>query len=205
MAEDRTRSGRLVQNASRGDAAAVEELLQQYLEDLRGYVKAHARGIVLERESSSDLLQSVCREVLGSLERGSFRYQGEGQFRKWLFQAALLKIQQRHRYHMSEKRNPGREQPAGQSGTEQRLTDFLGTLCTPSKDAELREQLDLLHEAFDALPENQRDILMLSRIEGLSHAEIAQRLGITAVNSRVLLSRAVARLARLVGGEGGSS
>lgn len=49
----------------------------------------------------------------------------------------------------------------------------------PERLLELRQQLQLLHRAFEELPPACRDALLLNRVEGLSHAAIAERLGVS--------------------------
>ena len=205
MGQEPRGSADLVRRASSGDAVAVEELLERHLEDLRGYVKLHAGPAVLARESSSDLLQSVCREVLSSLEKGRFRFQGEGPFRKWLFRAALLKVKERHRYYLSQKRAAKREGAAVDSEGFPVLDRLPGSVGTPSVELLGREELQHLQTAFAQLPENYQQVILLSRVEGLSHKQIGERLDISEVNSRVLLSRAIARLARRVQDEDAAS
>lgn len=51
-------------------------------------------------------------------------------------------------------------------------------LC-PAMMAEVKEELALLRTAVARLPERCQAVFKLSRFEGLSHAEIATRLGIT--------------------------
>lgn len=53
-----------------------------------------------------------------------------------------------------------------------------------------RMRLDKVLEAVKALPERQREILILRTVEGLSYEEIAQRTGMNYLTLRVLLSRA---------------
>ncbi|MBL8756565.1 MAG: sigma-70 family RNA polymerase sigma factor, partial [Planctomycetes bacterium] len=64
-----------------------------------------------------------------------------------------------------------------------------------------REELAALEGAFDALTDEQRDVVTWSRLLGLSHQEIAARLGKTEVAVRKTLSRALARLAAVLAGE----
>ncbi|MFT3916715.1 MAG: sigma-70 family RNA polymerase sigma factor [Anaeromyxobacteraceae bacterium] len=56
-------------------------------------------------------------------------------------------------------------------------------------------------EVLAALPERQRALLWLAHVEGLSHKEIAAALGLSPGSVRVLLHRARARAAALLGGE----
>jgi RNA polymerase sigma-70 factor (ECF subfamily) len=50
---------------------------------------------------------------------------------------------------------------------------------TPDRFLEARQQYRLLKAALDEAPRVQRTALLLNRIEGLTHAEIAQRLGVS--------------------------
>lgn len=50
---------------------------------------------------------------------------------------------------------------------------------TPDRILEARQQYRLLKAALDEAPRVQRTALLLNRIEGLTHAEIAQRLGVS--------------------------
>ena len=51
-----------------------------------------------------------------------------------------------------------------------------------------------LQATVDALPDHLRSVLVLEEIEGYSHAEVADLLGISVVTSRVRLVRALKRL-----------
>jgi len=53
-----------------------------------------------------------------------------------------------------------------------------------------------LQAAVNALPVSLRSVVVLKEIEGYSHAETAEMLGITVVTSRVRLMRAMSRLRR---------
>ena len=57
-------------------------------------------------------------------------------------------------------------------------------------EMDARMRLDKVLEAVKALPERQREILILRTVEGLSYEEIAQRTGMNYLTLRVLLSRA---------------
>ena len=53
-----------------------------------------------------------------------------------------------------------------------------------------KQRLDKVLEAVKALPERQREILLLRTVEGLSYEEISRRIGMSPLTLRVLLSRA---------------
>lgn len=192
---------RLVGQVSSGDAGAVHSLLERYLGDLHAYVDRHAGAQLQGKETPADLVQSVCREVLEGMQRGAFEFRGEAQFRQWLYQAALHKIQMKARYFGAARRASGREQP---------LADFensrgespLGGSATPSRAAAAGEERQLFLQALQQLPEEQRRIVEWAHIDGLDHKAIAARLGVTEANSRMILSRALARLAKIAARHG---
>lgn len=186
---------RLVESASGGDARAAERLLEHYWPDLERFLARRAGGVRGAVESGSDLAQSVCREVLAHLRDERLRFQGEAEFRRWLFNAAALKLAEKRRYWGADMRD-GRRELHADSNDDARERFFL-SLCTPSADAMRREELAKLRAAFDALDQDQRQIIELAHFEGLPHSTIAQRLGIGEANSRMRLSRALARLATL--------
>lgn len=182
----------LVDRASRGDAIAVDDLVALHLPGLEAYVRSHVGELVAGKESASDLVQSACREVLAHLDR--FRYDGEAGFQRWLYATALRKIQDRHRYYKAEKRDAGREvhQPSGIA------EQLFGASSTPSGQAAVRDDLARVERALVELPENYRTVIRLAYLESLPHAEVAARMGIQESNARMLLSRALARLARVL-------
>lgn len=57
-----------------------------------------------------------------------------------------------------------------------------------------RETRDLLCEALAALPENQREVMMLRDVEGFSGEEVCSALTLSEANQRVLLHRARAKV-----------
>jgi RNA polymerase sigma factor (sigma-70 family) len=67
---------------------------------------------------------------------------------------------------------------------------------TPSPELHLSQQqeLDMLRDMLQELPEITRNAFLLNRIEGLSHAEVAKRLGISVRNSERYLAAALRHL-----------
>jgi RNA polymerase sigma factor (sigma-70 family) len=187
-----------VQRASRGDAIAIDALLERHLPGLEAYVRKHASEALLERESASDVVQSVCRELLEGL--GRFEYQGEAAFRGWLYRAALHKIVDRHRRHTAEKRGAERVQGEVDASTLSagEFAALGASLRSPSGEAILNEEIGRLERCFASLPESDRKLIRLVFVDGLTHAQVAERLGLSEVNSRKILSRALAKLSRQI-------
>jgi len=198
----------LVTAAAGGDTGAVQQLLQRHLPGLRAYVRLRAGATLRRHESSSDLVQSVCRDVLENM--GRFRYPGEAAFRAWLYATALRKIADRAEYWRAAKRDPGREVPLDARGTataptatdDARLIEvYRASFFSPSQAAMGREALARIEQAFEKLPEDYREVIVLSRVVGLSRTEIAERMGRTEASVRNLVSRALAELAEHLEGE----
>ena len=173
----------------------MAELFARHLPDLAAYVRRRSDPLVAAKEAVDDLVQSVCREVVEHEDR--FRHDSEEGFRRWLFRTAERKIIDRYRYYTAGRRDSSREQRPHPDGPHDpaALGRLAGLSVTPSMDAVAREELGRIERAFGALPETYRLVIVLSRFERLSHAEIADRLGRSEGAVRNLLYRGLAALA----------
>ena len=193
----------LFESASRGDRSCLEDLLQRHMGGLRAWLRLRASDRLLAHDSPSDLVQSVCLEVLQSLD--SFRFTTEGAFRHWLYLTAEHKLIDRARYWTRAKRDMHRERPGPYSGSGELGEIALSySSLSPSRVAAAREELERVEEAFTQLSADHRQVLLLHRIAGLTHAEIAFEMNRSEVAARGLLFRALARLSTLLGPEAGS-
>lgn len=183
----------LILAAQDGDERALDSLLARHLPGLRVFVRARSGAQLRAKESCSDLVQTVCREALGSLQQ--YEWRGEGSFRHWLFTLALNKIQRKANYYAAARRDVRRERdPAGLSGDDA-LYGAYQNLFGPSQYAIREEAVARFETALDGLPEQYREIILLSRVVGMTNAEIGDQLGKSAEAVRVTLARALARLA----------
>ena len=188
------------------DATRVEALLKKHLPGLRGFLRRRASDLVLERESVDDLTQSVCRDLLVHLQDGRFDVRTDAEFKRWLYEAGLLKLKGRVRFHLADKRDAGRERGAvgsfgsGDPGIEP------ATSATPSRLAATEETRARVREAIAGLGDRDAAILSLVVLEGRSHADAAEALGLEVAHCRMVLSRAMAKLAAsLQSGESGGA
>lgn len=171
----------------------VQARVGQLLPALRAFVRLRMGAELRAKEESCDIVQSVAREILQHPDR--FQHGGDSGFRDWLFTTAHRKVVNHLEHWRAQKRTGAREA---------QLPDELADLGpTPSRNASAREELATVEAAFDALSEEQREVVTCSRLLGLSGPEIAQRIGKSEVAVRKILSRGLARLAVVLAGKGG--
>lgn len=191
----------LAERAAAGDQAAVEQLLAMHLPSVRAFVRAHMGRQLRARESSSDIVQSVCRELLQHQER--FRHPTDGAFAAWLFTTARRKISNRVRDMERQKRDVGREVSGGDDGADfAELGAAYSRFSSPSASVMRREEIERLEAAMEKMTEQHREVLTLAHLAGLSRAEIAAQIGSTEEAVRAMLHRAMAKLSLLL--EGGA-
>lgn len=170
------------------DEREFDALLQTHLPQLRAFVRSRLGPVLRARESSLDVVQSVCRELLTERER--FDYRGDERFRAWIFTAARNKLHERHRRLASRKRDIAREcgavDPAG----------HLAPLPTPSQDAIGDETAAAICVALEALRTDHREVLTMARVLRLPHRVIAEVLQRSEEATRKLLARATLELGR---------
>lgn len=193
MPED---DARLYDRATDGDRAALDTLLQSYLPQLHAFVHARLGAQLRARESSLDVVQSVCRELLSA--RSQFDFQGEDRFRGWLFTAALNKVRERHRRLHADKRDVAREVEPDASPSFAAIAHLL----TPSQDAIGNETAAALRGALAVLSEEHREVITLARLVKLPHRVIAEVMSRTEEATRQLLARAMVQLVRELGQRG---
>ncbi len=87
------------------------------------------------------------------------------------------------------------------SGGDEYLVDAYASICTPSQDAIAREEIERVEGAFGKLSEDHREVILMARVAGLNHADIAERMDRKEGAVRALLFRAMAQLASLMGPE----
>jgi RNA polymerase sigma-70 factor (ECF subfamily) len=112
----------------------------------------------------------------------------------------LRKVSDRWEHWTAAKRDVGREvAAAGDSrGGIGELAACYSSFASPSGAAMLREELERVEAAFEQLSDEQREVITLAHLAGLSRAEIAAQMGRSEGAVRVLLHRSLARLAELL-------
>lgn len=163
-----------------------DEWWAENLPRLRAFVRRRLSPELARLESPTEIVQSACRELLEEVRRAPF---GSVVMQWRLMRRALRKIVQKHRYHVARKRG-GRLEPARES-----VDALIDSARGPLAIVETEERSKALAEAMMRLPCRYQRVIDGVHFERRSHAEVARELGISEDASKMLLSRAMARLA----------
>lgn len=169
----------------------LDDLLLAHMPALLVFLRHRTGGALAARETTDDLAQSVCREVLQHRDRLVFRSNDE--FRAYLFLQAVHKVVDRARFHHMARRDSRRQQelPASRTAAEHGI---YSSLVTGSRVASAKERLEFVEKCLQSLPEAQREAVLLSRVAGLSYEQIARQRGVAEVTIRGLVARGLARM-----------
>ena len=189
-----------IRAARSGEKRALTSLFQRNLPPLVAFIRARAGKAIAARESAADIAQSVFREVLQDADQ--IELQGEGAFRNWIYMQATRKVLDRAKFHGRDRRDASREVPIPEAGpAADALLDCYATIASPSRHAAAREELARFEAAVQSLPENQRDAVTMSRLMGLSYAQVAEQLGSSESAVRGLVARGLAAISGLLDGD----
>jgi RNA polymerase sigma-70 factor, ECF subfamily len=142
---------RAIAAAKRGEWDAIHYLYVRYADDVLAYV----RSIVGDHHAAEDITQSVFAKLIGAIQR--YEERGAIPFAGWIMRvarnAALDHLRARRQIPVEEVRT-----------------------SDPGDEGREFEQRQCLKEALASLPEDQREVLVLRHVLGLSPPEIAERL-----------------------------
>ncbi len=193
---DNQKTRHLVTLAKEGNQPALNQLCSVYGERVRRIIRFRLDRKLRPKLDSVDVVQDALILALGGLK--DFTYRSEGDFLRWLSRIAENKLRDILDKFYADKRDIRKEIPFKKEGESTEggfagAAEPIGT-TTPSVIMRKKEALDRLEKALDELKPEYKEVVMLKRIEGLSYAEIAERLGKTTDAVGMLLSRAMAAL-----------
>jgi RNA polymerase sigma-70 factor (ECF subfamily) len=145
---------------------------------------------------SVDLVQDVLIHALRGL--GDFNYKDEGDFVRWLSKIAENTLRDNLDRLYAAKRDIRKEVSlrSDKPTTNSRSPGIAGPIdaTTPSVIMSRKEDLAKLEKAMDALKPEYREVIVLTKIEGLPYNVIAARMDKTSEAVRKLVSRAMTAL-----------
>jgi len=191
----------LLERVVTGDSAARDELLQRHRSRLRRMVVVRVDPRLAARVDPSDVVQESLAEAAANLDR--YLRERPLPFYPWLRQFAQRRLIDLHRRHVKARRRSvtrERESIGPSDHSALALADRLfARTSSPSQRLRRQERGDRVRAALAALPEADREVLVLRILEGLPTREAAEVLGITEVAVRSRQVRALDRLKVLLG------
>jgi len=166
----------------RGDEAAFDRFFREYAPRLFRFVLPRVR-------SDSALAEEICQEVLGRAMQRIASWRGEASLFTWLCQMARNQLADHWRH------NARREQFEVLTEDDPRIAAKVASVeadvfARPDRQSARAELLRLVQVALDRLPTHYGNALEWKYIEGLSVAEIGERLDMNPVATQSLLARA---------------
>jgi RNA polymerase sigma factor (sigma-70 family) len=159
-----------------GDAKAFDRLYQQHRGPLYRYILRQVKDPV----ASNDLYQQCWEKVI----KGRHGYRSKSPFAAWLFRIARNTVIDYFR----------RAVPESDAG----LADLPGEAAGPEALAQQQEAGQQLADAIDALPPEQREVLLLRLEAGLGLEAIAEITGVNAETCKSRLRYALGKLRQKV-------
>lgn len=154
----------LLERIGSGDASALEQLYERYVRQ--------CFGLALRMMGDAALSEEVVQEVFIKVwsQPGSYSAQ-KGKFASWLLSVV-------HHRCIDELRRSSRTETALDDETAGSLLNTQPDPAPqPPEQVWVREQQTAVRAALAQLPQNQRQVLELAYFRGLSHSQIALRLG----------------------------
>lgn len=187
----------LVDRLRAGDEEAFTALVRMYQTRLLRL----AESIVNSRAVAEEVVQDTWIAVIHGVDR----FEGRSSFKTWLFHLLMNRA----------RTTAGREHRTAwlPEGDVDERFDGSGAWATPptpwADQVDDRLVADRLarrvQDILPSLPASQRQVVMLRDVEGLDPADVAQLLGLTDGNQRVLLHRGRAKIRQYLAAEMGTS
>lgn len=199
MYDCKHKTRQLVALVKGGDESALDQLCRVYAERVRWMVRLRMGKELRRNLDSMDVVQDVLINALGGIT--DFTYENEGDFVRWLSRIAENALRDNWKRFHAEKRDIRKEVRLNDRGptTGGRSGGAPGPIdaTTPSVIMSRKEDLARLEQAIDELKPEYREVIVLTRIEGLSYQDVGNRLSKNSEAVRKLVFRAMSALTRI--------
>lgn len=165
----------LMNKVKEGDLDKLGLLFERYKKPLFGFFY----GLNRDGELSEDLVQNVFFRIL----KYRYLFRGEGDFRTWMFHIAR-NVNNDH----------FRKNKLNAKDSLETWQDRLGSDENRSTEIQQDEEMQILSMAMDRLPEDKREILLLSKFQDKKYKEIGEIIGCTEGAVKVKVFRALQEL-----------
>ena len=168
----------LMSTIQSGDLKPMDELYRRYRQEVYAYLL----GIHRRQALAEDLLQMIFIRVM----KYAHRYQNGTNFRHWLFR--LAKNVSKDHFLVKSNRPTEDISKLYQWSAGGRIAD---------QEIIRRESHQLLHQALEVLSPSEREVLVLSKLEGMKYVDIAEILDCSEGAVKVKVFRALKALRKV--------
>jgi len=165
---------RLMQQAQAGDAAAYRRLLNEMTPVLKRFLRS--------RFFAKDHVDDIAQEILLAIHAARHTYRPEQPFRNWMYGLARHKMID---YMRRQTRKNAHEKDDADFET------FIADGANSPEEALAGKDVE---RALQQLPDKQRQILLMTKVQGYSMAETGQKLGMSEVAVKVAAHRAYKKM-----------
>ena len=179
---------RLVRDILKGDADAFETLVREH--------QTRVYNLALRMTGSPEDALDMSQETFLKAWRTLGKFRGDCSLGSWLYRITYnlcIDLLRKNKRRQTDKL-VSLEDP-GEDGRPLELPDVSGD---PQRVLESAEGRQAIWDCMDALPEEQRHILLLREVSGLSYEEIGEQLGLELGTVKSRIFRARTKLANLL-------
>lgn len=191
---------KLLDGAERGDAEAVNRLLDRHRDSLHRMVACRLNPGVAGRLDASDVVQDAL--LTASKRLAEYLKNPAIPFHAWLRQLARDRLADAYRRELADKRDVAREQgmPAGDRSSLDPAALFADNELTPAAMLMRKEFAERFQQVVDQLEDDAREIILMRHAEQLTNSQAAELLGLSEPAAGMRYLRALRQLKSLLGG-----
>ncbi len=178
----------LVASSLAGDASAFDLLVLRWDRKIQ--------GAIYRLMGSEEEARDLCQEAFLKAYRGLGGFKGEARFSSWLYQIALNLCRDRMR------RRRGRVMVSLDALEPDAQGQVLRDATSTQDLVETHDLHQRVRAAVMALPDDQREVIVLKEYEGLTFQEIAEVLGLPVSTVKTRLYRGLDRMRERLSREG---
>jgi RNA polymerase sigma-70 factor (ECF subfamily) len=170
----------IIKKLQEGDEKAFRQLVEKYQQ----LVVNTCFGLVHNTEDAEDIAQDVFIEVFLSIHK----FRSDSKISTWLYRIAVNRSLNFIRDNKRRKWFRSVDETNAPDGKD--AYKISGEPGSPDTDMENSQRTELLHEAIDSLPKNQRVAFTLNKYEDLSYKEISEVMQVSLSSVESLIHRA---------------
>ena len=171
--------GQLAALAQSGDKKAYNQLLVKSIP----YIQNVLKGSLADQ----DAIEDVTQEVLISVHKALKTYSADRKFKPWLYSIIQFRRTDYLRKYYSKKENVT---------TDLENVEFIEKYVTNSTHAGEYKDIE---SALEQLPEKQKDVFVMMKVEGYTAQEVADKTGMSVSAVKVSVHRTMKKLQEKIG------